>query len=139
MEKLLLRLSNRAKYILEILDDIIDLRRKTTLQVCEILTLRGYSQIEGDFKYLTKMPMDSVTIENVDAILKEQKNTEQELEKLKTTHVSKIWLDELTLLEIEYSLYKTYRENIQNSVEKKEKRKLFIIKKPTAKPEPQDK
>ena len=139
MEKLLLRLSNRAKYILEILDDIIDLRRKTTLQVCEILTLRGYSQIEGDFKYLTKMPMDSVTIENVDAIVKEQKNTEQELEKLKTTHVSKIWLDELTLLENEYSVYKTYRENIQNSVEKKEKRKLFIIKKPTAKPEPQDK
>jgi len=139
MEKLLLRLSNRAKYILEILDDIIDLRRKTTLQVCEILTLRGYSQIEGDFKYLTKMPMDSVTIENVDAILKEQKNTEQELEKLKTTHVSKIWLDELTLLENEYSVYKNYRENIQNGVEKKEKRKLFIIKKPTSKTQPQDK
>ena len=100
MEKVLLRLSNRAKYILEILDDIIDLRRKTSTQVCEILTIREFSKIDGDFKYLTKMPMDSVTTENVETILKEQSNTEEELVKLKNTPVSTIWLNELTVLEL---------------------------------------
>ena len=130
MEKSLLRLSNRAKYILEILDDIIDLRRKTSAQVFEILTLREFSQIDGDFKYLTKMPMDSVTTENVETILKEKSNTEEELFKLKNTPVSTIWLNELMVLESEYIVYKKYREDIQNSVDKKEKRKIFIIKKP---------
>ncbi len=129
MERLLVRLSNRGKYILEILDDIIDLRRKTSAQVCEILTCRGYALIDGDYKYLTKMPMDSVTTENVDNILKEQNNTELELAKLKSTPVSKIWLDELTLLEKEYAVYKTYRENIQNGGVHTEKKKTVIIKK----------
>jgi DNA topoisomerase-2 len=130
MEKSLLRLSNRAKYILEILDDIIDLRRKTSTQVFDILTVREFSQIDGDFKYLTKMPMDSVTTENVETILKEKNNTEEELVKLKNTPVSTIWLNELTVLESEYIVYKNYREDIQNSIDKKEKRKIFIIKKP---------
>jgi DNA topoisomerase-2 len=136
MERLLVRLSNRAKYILEILDDTIDLRRKTSAQVCEILTCRGYAVIDGDFKYLTKMPMDSVTTENVDNIVKEQTNTELELVKLKSTPVSKIWLDELTVLEQEYNVYKTYRENIQNGGVDKAKSKTFVIKKSGVKSRP---
>jgi hypothetical protein len=113
MEKKLVRLSNRAKYIQETLAGTIDLRRKKSDQVTELLTQKQYATIDGDFKYLIKMPMDSVTEENVTAIMKEKETTETELDTLKKTTVEKMWVDELNTLEKEYTKYKTKREKIQ--------------------------
>lgn len=113
MEQKLVRLSNRAKYIQETLAGTIDLRRKKTEQVTELLTQKKYATIDGDFKYLIKMPMDSVTEENVANIMKEQENTEKELDTLKKTTVEKMWISELNILEKEYDKYKIKREKIQ--------------------------
>jgi len=114
MEKSLVRLSNRAKYIMETLDGTVDLRRKTGEQVTGLLAMRGYDCIDGDYKYLTKMPMDSVTQENIVNILREKDDMTINLEKLRTTEISQIWLDELNLLENDYDVYKSYRENLQS-------------------------
>jgi len=113
MEKKLIRLFNRAKYIQETLDGTVDLRRKKSDQVTELLTQKQYATIDGDFKYLIKMPMDSVTEENVTNIIKEKETTEQELDTLKKTTVEKMWTVELNTLEKEYAKYKTKREKIQ--------------------------
>lgn len=113
MEKKLVRLSNRAKYIQETLTGSIDLRRKKTQEVTELLNGKGYNLIDGDYKYLVKMPMDSVTEENVDTIMKEKATTETELEILKKTSLEKMWITELNNLDKEYTKYKTKREKIQ--------------------------
>ena len=113
MEQKLVRLSNRAKYIQETLAGSIDLRRKKTEQVTELLTQKNYATIDGDFKYLIKMPMDSVTEENVTNIMKEKESTEKELETLKKTTAEKMWISELNDLEKEYDKYKNKREKIQ--------------------------
>ena len=113
MEKRLVRLSNRAKYIQETLNGTIDLRRKTSQVVNEMLTEKGYAMIDGDFKYLVKMPMDSVTEENVASIMKEKETTETELNTLRKTPLEKMWLSELDSLEKEYVKYKVKREKIQ--------------------------
>ena len=113
MEKKLIRLSNRAKYIQETLNGTIDLRRKKSEQVTEMLIQKQYATIDGDFKYLIKMPMDSVTEENVLNIMKEKETTETELDKLKNTTLEKMWMNELNVLEKEYAKYKTKREKIQ--------------------------
>ena len=65
LEHELVVLSNKAKYIKETLDNIVDLRRKSADQIHDILSLRKYVKIEDSYKYLTKMPMDSVNNENV--------------------------------------------------------------------------
>ena len=114
MRFLLKKLSNRAKYILAVLDNTVDLRKKTAVQVNELLESGGFDKIDDDYKYLIKMPMDSVTNENVQLILKEKGDTEKELEILINTPIEQIWLKELNLLEAEYSKYKLYREKIQN-------------------------
>ncbi|NDH06281.1 hypothetical protein EBX93_10210, partial [bacterium] len=87
LEKELLLLSNKAKYIKENLDGTIDLRKKKREDVISLLEEKGYDKIEGDdeYKYLVKMPMDSVTEENVDRLLKERGNKQAELELVKTT------------------------------------------------------
>ena len=113
MEKRLVRLSNRAKYIQETLKGTIDLRRKNSEQVTTMLTEKNYSMIDGDFKYLVKMPMDSVTEENVANIMKEKENTETELDILRKTTLEKMWVTELDNLDKEYSKYKVRREKIQ--------------------------
>jgi DNA topoisomerase-2 len=103
METLLVRLSNRARYILENLSGEVDLRKKTGPQVTELLSGRGYVQIEGDYRYLIKMPMDSVTEENVAKSLKEKADTEMELDILKRTTLEQMWMKELDVFEMEYA------------------------------------
>lgn len=132
LEKRLLKMSNRAKYILETLDGIVDLRKKTGQQVQELLESRGYIRIDGDYNYLTKMPMDSVTQENVDAIMKEKKETETELQVLTNTTVEQMWMTELTQFEKEYAKYKESRTSQSsatpktNSTSEKKPKKLVV-------------
>jgi hypothetical protein len=114
MEQKLVKLSNRAKYIMGNLDGSIDLRRKTNDTVVKLLEEKRFDRLDGDYKYLTKMPMDSVTQENVDAILKEKTDTETELETLKATSCETMWMRELANFETEYAKYKANREAIQN-------------------------
>ena len=102
MYLLLSKLSNRARYILEVLSGNIDLRKKTNQQVVEMLEEFKFDKQEGDYKYLIKMPMDSVTEEHVDKIVREKEVTETELEILLKTSVEDMWLKELTVFEREY-------------------------------------
>jgi len=102
MYLLLSKLSNRARYILEVLSGNIDLRKKTNQQVVEMLEEFKFDKQEGDYKYLIKMPMDSVTEEHVDKIVREKEVTENELEILLKTSVEDMWLKELTVFEREY-------------------------------------
>jgi hypothetical protein len=97
------------------LDGTIDLRRKTAQQVDNLLELQGFVKIDGDYKYLTKMPMDSVAQENVDAILKEKGATERELADLKNTTIEQMWVRELDAFETEYRAYRANREKIQSA------------------------
>jgi DNA topoisomerase II len=113
MQKLLVKLSNRARYILDVLAGTIDLRKKTNQQVQELLEGLSYDRIDSDFKYLIKMPMDSVTEEHVAHILKEKADTEIELDILMKTTTGQMWLKELDVFEREYDMYKRKREKLQ--------------------------
>jgi len=113
LENKLVKLSNRALYIQKNLDGTIDLRRKKADEVNALLTGFQFALIDGDFKYLIKMPMDSVTQENVDKIMKEKDDAEAELDILRKTTLEKMWLSELDTLKKEYEKYKTLRETIQ--------------------------
>jgi len=114
LEKKLVKLSNKARYIQETLVNVIDLRRKTAQVVTELLTERTFDLIDGDYKYLIKMPMDSVTEENVASIMKDKENAVNELELLRKTSLEKMWLSELDTLEKDYTTYKSYREKVQS-------------------------
>jgi DNA topoisomerase-2 len=131
LENKLVKLSNRARYIQKNLDGTIDLRRKKADEVNALLTGMEFVKIDGDFKYLIKMPMDSVTQENVDKIMKEKGDAETELDVLKKTTLEKMWLSELDTLKKEYEKYKAVRESIQKGEVKTavKKVKKRVIKK----------
>ena len=106
IEKNLLVLSNKANFINENLSGTIDLRRKKKEEINKILIDKKYSSVDDNndtnFNYLTKMPMDSVSEEAVDKLMKEKKEQEKELQLLTTTSIEQIWLTELNELKTAY-------------------------------------
>jgi len=104
LKKDLCVLSNKARFISEVLDDTIDLRKKKSAEVSEIMKNQKYDMIDEDeqYKYLVRLPMDSVTEENVEKIMSERDRKNKEFEILSTTTEKEIWLKELETLRGEY-------------------------------------
>ena len=164
IEKLLVVLSNKTRYIKEILDDVIDLRKKSKADVVKMLADRGYvsqtqqnqqsqptetdNETEGSgtgtsnlngFNYLIKMTMDSVTSENVDRLSKEYQSKQTELENIKNKTIQTMWLEELNELLVEYNQYKESRCNNmerRDSATNKIVKKVKKVVKPTATTKP---
>ena len=130
LEKELILINNKARFIKENCDDVIDLRKKKKDVIVNLLKTRGYDLIEGDdeYKYLRKMPMDSVCEENFEALLKEKGDKETELNKVKETTIQMMWLHELRVLEKEYEQYKIDRVNRSKGITTKKKKKKKVKK-----------
>jgi len=124
LRKELMVLSNRARYITELLEDKIDLRRKTNKQLVELLKERKYDSMDADkdadeqsgqgqqgqqgqqgYKYLLKLPMDSVSEENVHKLLNEKEKKYKELSELSSKSVEEMWVKDLEELEVEYNKF----------------------------------
>jgi DNA topoisomerase-2 len=130
LEKELVLLSNKAKYIQENLEGTVDLRKKKKEQVIEMLQSKGYDLIGDDieYKYLTKMPMDSVTEENVEKLLKEKGTKEQDLNVIKSTSINQMWSSELDNLLEQYLEYKETRQRLMDGEDTKLKKKKVVSK-----------
>ena len=128
LERDLLILSNKAKYIQELLNGTIDLRKKKKQEIIDMLQDKEYDTIDKDeeFKYLVKMPMDSVSEENVEKLLKEHHAKQDELDRIKATTIQQMWLSELEILEHEYQEYQKEREQSQIGDTKVSKKKNVI-------------
>jgi DNA topoisomerase-2 len=126
LERELVLLSNKAKYIQENLDGTVDLRKKKKEVVVKMLEEKGYDKIDNDedYKYLVKMPMDSVTEENIERLLKDKGNKECELEIIKKTTINKMWLSELNTLSDNYKEYKEERTRLMNGEDINKKKKV---------------
>ena len=128
LEKELLVLSNKSKYIQETLDGSIDLRKKKKDEIITMLQDKNYDTMDDDleYKYLIKMPMDSVSQENVEKIQKEHFNKSQELNLLNATTIQQMWISELDELLKEYLLYQEARHRAQLGLEKNSSSKKKI-------------
>ena len=92
-------LSNKAQFIQYNLDDKIDLRKKSKTQIDDIMKEFKFDIGEDKtFNYLVKMPMDSVSKENVEKLLKEHGDKEAQLNEVKSNSVEQMWLKELSTL-----------------------------------------
>ena len=128
----LLRLTNHAAYITKVLEGTIDLRRKTAAQVDELLVSQGLVQIDGNYNYLTKLPMDSVSAENVETLLKKKASKEQELERMMRLTPREMWSEELGELEREYAKFRARRSVSSADTKQAQTKKPVVIRKKIA-------
>lgn len=92
-------LKNKYNYIQEILEETLDLRKKSMPDICRILSEKGYSKIEDSYHYLTKMSMDSVCEENVKHLKTQYKDKESEYREIERVSIQELWSKELRELE----------------------------------------
>jgi DNA topoisomerase-2 len=126
-------LSNKARFISELLEDTLDLRKKKTAEVSLLLKARNYAVVDedADYKYLVRLPMDSVTEENVAKIMQERDRKNGELDTLKQTSETQIWLNELAVLRAEYvkqhSAYTTTTTGATGGAAKSGTKKVKVV------------
>ena len=129
LTKELLILSNKARFIKDNLDDKIDLRKKSKDVIDAMLVKMKYDKHieENNFNYLIKMPMDSVSQENVDKLLKDHENKQSELDKIQKQTIENMWLTDLN------ELKKQYKEFLEEEFVNEEKTVTKPNKKSTKK------
>jgi DNA topoisomerase-2 len=98
MEEELKICSNKYKFICEILEDTIDLRKKKSSEITQLLTDKGYDKQENSYNYLTKMPMDSLNEENVQKLKNEHERINEKLKELLEKTITQMYLEELSEL-----------------------------------------
>ena len=117
-------LSAKAQFIQYNLDDKIDLRKKSKSEINSIMEKFEFEVGEnGDYNYLIKMPMDSVSKENVEKLMKEHENKKAELEGIQNSTIEAMWLKELGELKT------TYNEFLENSLKMEKNESLDKTKK----------
>jgi DNA topoisomerase-2 len=123
-------LSNKARFIQYNLDDKIDLRRKSNDEVNTILENHKFEMKDGNYNYLRKMPMDAVTKEKAEQLLKERDEKSNELQQLEGTTEKQIWMNELNELVVNYDVYvnKRNESNDEETNTKPKVKKLVKIK-----------
>jgi len=120
MELKVKELSNRAKFIMEIVANTVDLRKfENDDEMNLFLKNRQYDTIQDKYDYLTHMPMHTMNKARVQKIIQERDAIINELEILKNTTISTMWLRELDVLENEYCKYKEARKNSMSQPSKK--------------------
>jgi len=117
LKKEVMLLTNKARFIEEQCEDVIDLRRKKKDQVIALLEERDYDKIGDDeYKYLRSMPIDSVIEENIVKLRNERDRKMQQLETLRATTLETMWMDELTEFEAQFETYRKMRLSRQRGV-----------------------
>ena len=99
MENTLMLYSNKYTFIMELLNDTIDLRKKKAQEINSLLEYKKYDKIEDSYHYLTKMHMDMVNEENVIKMKEEYETIKQNLEILKSNTPSMMYISELKELD----------------------------------------
>jgi DNA topoisomerase-2 len=89
------KVEQKVKYIRAVLSGKLDLRNKKQDVLYAELEALKIEMREDSYSYLTKMPMDSVTQEKVEALEKEFREIQEEVAKLTAMTVEQIWVHEL--------------------------------------------
>ena len=131
LEREVMLLSNRARFIEEQCNDTIDLRKKKKAAVIDLLKTRSYDVIDEDeeYKYLRQMKIESVEEENIVKLRKECDGKMKELEVLKKTSERKMWMKDLKEFEKAYEIYLVDREDRVFGKKTKKKVKKMKFKK----------
>ena len=121
-------LSNKARYINELLNDTIDLRKKKKDAIHAMLASKDYDVVDEDYKYLIKMPMDSVSEESVAKLLSEKSQNEARIAELNATTNKMMWIKEIgELRELYETMFlKEKAESNTMSIKKSAKPKLKL-------------
>ena len=105
LEKQIHLLTAKSRFILDVVEERIAIYRQTKDKIKEQLVSKEYPLINESFDYLLKLPIYSLTKEEIDKLLQEKGDLESQHSELSSKTTKDIWLSELTIFEKEYSKF----------------------------------
>jgi len=113
MEIKVRELSNRARFIDEVISGKLDLRKMADDEETNGFLANAKFDLQDDkYDYLTHMPMNNMNKARVAKMKLEKDDLSKELQELRNTSVSTTWLKELGEFVTEYTKYKEKRKNL---------------------------
>jgi DNA topoisomerase II len=124
LNKELALISYKEKFIREILNDTLDLRKKKKAVIEEILKQKGYPKLNNNidsstvsYDYLIKMPLDTLTEEKIIELEKRLGEKQIEHDELFVKTEQKLWVDDLRELYAKFKkVYKIKKSPVKKSV-----------------------
>ena len=114
LENKVQELSNRARFITEVINDKIDLRKMADDEETDaFLAKMKFDRMEEKYDYLTRMPMHNMNKTRAEKIKREREDAVHTLEGLRNTTLIQMWTRELDIFVHEYTKYKGGREKLQ--------------------------
>jgi DNA topoisomerase-2 len=115
LENKVKELSNRARFITEVVKGTIDLRKMADDEETDsCLEQAKYDRVEDKYDYLTRMPMNNMNKTRAEKIKQEREEAVEKLEELRKTTLVQMWTRELEIFVQEYVKYKKNREKLQS-------------------------
>ena len=105
LDKQIHLLTAKCRFILDVVEERIVIYRQTKDKIKEQLVSKEYPLINESFDYLLKLPIYSLTKEEIDKLLQEKGDLESQHSELFNKTTQDIWLSELSTFEKEYSKF----------------------------------
>ena len=87
----LIILNSKIRFVTEYIDKIIDINRKSKLFITNLLKDRKYPDQEGGYDYLLNLPVYSFTEEKIEALNKQVKNKQAEIDYITNKTDKELW------------------------------------------------
>ena len=94
-----LLMNEKVRFLDMVIDGSLCLHKMTTSSHDEELAKMKLATFNGDYKYLTSMPMSSLTVDRKVALEEELKKTQLAIEELEGTTPIALWAEDLNALE----------------------------------------
>lgn len=105
LDRQILLISSKCKFILEVVEETILINKQTKEKILFQLVDKDYPEINESYDYLLKLPIYTLTKEEIDKLLKEKDNLIKLHEDISSLSAKDMWLNELSVFEKEYSKF----------------------------------
>ena len=105
LDRQILLISTKCKFILEVVEETIVINKQTKEKIMFQLVDKDYPEINESYDYLLKLPIYTLTKEEIDKLLKEKDNLIKHHDELSALSSKDMWLNEIDTFEKEYSKF----------------------------------
>jgi DNA topoisomerase-2 len=137
LERELVEYDAKARFLLAVLEDRMDLRRKSDEAIVEAMKAHNLPALDSmekpdsvdSYEYLLRMRMDRVKASAVEDARKHVELAKAALETLRATTVQTLWSNDLDMFEMSWSALRDTREAARTGVPLRKEKKAIKLKK----------
>ena len=98
-------ISAKCRFILDIIDENVIIQKRTKDNIIQQLSEKDYPLINESYDYLLRLPIYTLSQEEIDKLMKEKGELEEDYKDLQETTIKDMWLLELTVFQKFYKKF----------------------------------